>query len=232
MVWRLRIESRDALSLNFGFTKYRMPAGGRMLIYPAGLTPSADPKLIRTFTAADNDAHGQLWTPIVVGDQAVIEVVVPRAKVGELKLQLAKVNHDYVGFGRIAKQDIASPAGQGHLGSLQRRRRLSRRRRLARPDPFLGDLHAKRHVHLQRRAGQQHRQRPQDVLPHREPLRHHHARRGRERRRVLELPELDLPHAGQRRQRPGRRRHARPVQHRRAVPCRRRAVGLHAARTR
>jgi lysyl endopeptidase len=117
MVWRLRIESRDALSLNFGFTKYHMPAGGRMLIYPAGLTPSADPRLIRTFTAADNEAHGQLWTPIVPSDQAVIEVVVPRAKVGELKLQLAKVNHDYVGFGRLAKRTSISPLDKGISGS-------------------------------------------------------------------------------------------------------------------
>jgi len=117
MVWRLRIESRDALSLNFGFTQYRMPAGGRMLIYPAGLTPSADPKLIRTFTAADNDAHGQLWTPIIAGDQAVIEVVVPRDKVGELKLQLAKVNHDYVGFGRVARKTSLTGMDKGVSGA-------------------------------------------------------------------------------------------------------------------
>ena len=117
MVWRLRIESRDALSLNFGFTQYRMPAGGRMLIYPAGLTPSADPKLIRTFTAVDNDAHGQLWTPIIAGDQAVIEVVVPRDKVGELKLQLARVNHDYVGFGRIARKTSLTGLDKGVSGA-------------------------------------------------------------------------------------------------------------------
>jgi PKD repeat protein len=117
MVWRLRVESRDALSLNFGFKQYHMPAGGRMLIYPSGLTPSADPKLVRTFTAADNDAHGQLWTPIVVSDQAVIEVVVPRAKVGELKLQLSNVNHDYVGFGRIARKTSLTGLDKGVSGS-------------------------------------------------------------------------------------------------------------------
>jgi hypothetical protein len=117
MVWRLRVESRGALSLNFGFRQYHMPAGGRMLIYPAGLTPSADPKLIRSFSAADNDAHGQLWTPIVIGDQAVIEVVVPRAKVAELKLQLARVSHDYVGFSRLAKRTSMSPLDKGVSGA-------------------------------------------------------------------------------------------------------------------
>ncbi|MEP6634509.1 MAG: proprotein convertase P-domain-containing protein [Luteimonas sp.] len=117
LVWRLRIESRNALSLNFGFTQYHMPAGGRMLIYPAGLTRGADPKLIREFTDADNESHGQLWTPIVPGDQSVIEVVVPRAKAGELKLQLTKVNHDYVGFGRLAKQTALSPNDKGVSGA-------------------------------------------------------------------------------------------------------------------
>ncbi|MCD9028947.1 pre-peptidase C-terminal domain-containing protein [Luteimonas sp. BDR2-5] len=104
LVWRLRVESRGALSLNFGFSEYRMPEGGRLLVYPAGLDRNADPSTIRAFTAADNKAHGQLWTPIVPGDTAVLEVVVPKAKLGELKLRLDSVNHDYVGFGRLARE--------------------------------------------------------------------------------------------------------------------------------
>lgn len=129
LVWRLRLESREALSLNFGFTEYRMPTGGRMLVYPAGLTRQADPSLVRVYTDADNEAHGQLWTSIVPSDQAVVEVVVPRARAGDLKLRLSRVNHDYVGFGRIAREtalianekgvsgacniDVVCPAGDG-----------------------------------------------------------------------------------------------------------------------
>lgn len=133
LVWRLRIESRDALSLNFGFSEYRMPAGGHLLVYPSGLPKGADPALVRTFTAADNEAHGQLWTPIVPGDHAVIEVVVPRAKADELKLRLTHVNHDYVGFGRLAREgrltpqavsgacniDVICPQGDGHRDQIR-----------------------------------------------------------------------------------------------------------------
>lgn len=127
LVWRLRLESRDALSLNLGFSQYLMPAGGRLLIYPAGLTKGADPSLVRVYTSADNESHGQLWTSIVPGDQAVVEVVLPKAKAGDLKLRIARVNHDYVGFGRVARGtalvanekdisgacniDVACPAG-------------------------------------------------------------------------------------------------------------------------
>jgi PKD repeat protein len=112
LVWRLRVESRDALSLNFGFSEYDMPEGGRLLIYPDGLTRTAAPSLVRTFTDADNEAHGQLWTPIVPGDRAVIEVVVPRVRAGELGLRLTRIGHDYRGFSRMARESaLIQPLG-------------------------------------------------------------------------------------------------------------------------
>ena len=113
LVWRMRIQSKDALSLNFGFSQYHMPEGGRLLVYPAGLKSNASPDLIRSFTSADNKRSGVLWTPVVPGDQAVIEVVVPKARAGELKLRLTSVNHDYVGFEGLARRgaDLVQPAG-------------------------------------------------------------------------------------------------------------------------
>jgi len=127
LVWRLRVQSKDALTLNFGFSEYHMPEGGHMLVYPAGLRSDAGPELIRSFTSADNKAHGRLWTPVVPGDHAVIEVAVPKARAGELRLRLTSVNHDYVGFDRLARTglvqaqgvsgscniDVACPAGDG-----------------------------------------------------------------------------------------------------------------------
>ena len=111
VVWRQRVRSEKALSLNFGFTRYHMPEGGRLLVYPATQTAGGDRNLIREYTARDNNAEGQLWTAIVPGSEAVIEVVVPRAKMGELKLHLTKVNHDYVGFGPLARR-LAQAAGE------------------------------------------------------------------------------------------------------------------------
>ncbi|MEI2454123.1 PKD domain-containing protein [Lysobacter firmicutimachus] len=116
-IWRTRIESKNALSLNFHFDRFKLPAGARMLIYPADQTPGAAAGRVRSFTAADNNAFGELWTPVVLGDEAVIEVVVPKAKLGELKLHLAKVNHDYVGLGRIARDAAALDSTKGVSGS-------------------------------------------------------------------------------------------------------------------
>ena len=111
LVWRMRIQSRGALSLNFGFREFQLPEGAHMLVYPAGLGRDASQQLIRTFTSADNKARGSLWTPVVSGDQAVIEVVVPKDRVGELKLRLTSVNHDYVGFDRLTRTGLVQPAG-------------------------------------------------------------------------------------------------------------------------
>ncbi|KWS06957.1 Extracellular zinc protease [Lysobacter capsici AZ78] len=117
VVWRQRIRSEKALSLNFGFTQYHMPQGGRLLVYPATQTAGGDRALISEYTARENNAQGQLWTAVVPGQEAVIEVVVPRAKMGELKLHLTKVNHDYVGFGPLARRLALAAGEKGVSGS-------------------------------------------------------------------------------------------------------------------
>ncbi|QSX79808.1 proprotein convertase P-domain-containing protein [Agrilutibacter solisilvae] len=131
MVWRLRIASRDARSLNFGFSQYHMPQGGYLLVYPANQS-TRDLRTLNEYTAADNKPHGQLWTAIVPGSEAVIEAVVPRDKVGQFKLRLSKVNHDYLGFLNVAKDDkiggdtsgacnvdVACPDGDGHRDQIR-----------------------------------------------------------------------------------------------------------------
>jgi PKD repeat protein len=131
MVWRLRIESKNARSLNFGFSQYYMPDGGHLLVYPANQS-AMDLRTLNEYTSADNKPHGQLWTAIVPGSEAVIEAVVPRAKVGEFKLRLGKVNHDYLGFLNVAKDDkiggdtsgacnvdVACPDGDGHRDQIR-----------------------------------------------------------------------------------------------------------------
>ena len=91
-VWRTSVVSTGALSLNLGFAEYFMPEGGSLHIY----TPNQAER-IRPFTSADNEAHGQLWTPMLKGEEVIIEVNVPTAKLKQLKLRLSAVNHGYLG---------------------------------------------------------------------------------------------------------------------------------------
>lgn len=94
-LWRLRILSKGALSLNLGFTRYQMPDGGSLTLYPPDRS-----RIVGPFTAADNEVHGQLWSPILLGDELVVEVILPTSQVANLQLALTSVNHGYAVFGR------------------------------------------------------------------------------------------------------------------------------------
>ena len=93
LLWRLRIAAPGARSINLGFEHYRMPEGGRLLMYSP-----LDGRAVRPFTSADNEEHGELWTPILPGEELVLELTLPAEALDELKLELAHVGYGYRGF--------------------------------------------------------------------------------------------------------------------------------------
>ncbi|MEM6784905.1 MAG: proprotein convertase P-domain-containing protein [Bacteroidota bacterium] len=101
-VWRLRVSSPGAYSLNIGFSQFRLPEGAALWLYPTGEAP-----LFRAFTAADNETHGELWTPVVPGDDLTIEVNFPRSKPGhtpDFALEIGQIAHAYRPFGLTTEQ--------------------------------------------------------------------------------------------------------------------------------
>ena len=95
-VWRLRVNSPDALSLNLGFTRFALPEAAQLIVYAADFSSGT-----RAYTAADNAAHGELWTPVVLTDDLVIELTVPAKAVDRVELALGSVNVGYRGFGEL-----------------------------------------------------------------------------------------------------------------------------------
>jgi len=93
-MWRLRIASEGALSINLGFTLYDMPRSGRLLLYSADSSYIVGP-----YTEDDNEVHGELWTPVVLSDDIVVEVTLPTKEVDKLELELTSINVGYRGFG-------------------------------------------------------------------------------------------------------------------------------------
>lgn len=91
LVWQLRVQSRGARSLNFGFSRYRLPAGAELWVSSADCATVVGP-----FTDRNNAAHEQLWTPMVEGEEAVLTLVVPPAVLPSLELELGSVNRGYV----------------------------------------------------------------------------------------------------------------------------------------
>ncbi len=121
MMWRLRIASPGALSLNLGFTRYGMPDGGRLRIYGTD-----DPSRILEYDAGDNKAHGQLWTPLLTSEELMIEATVPLKDVDRFDLLLESVNTGYREFGDLFPEkmgdcniDVVCPEGDDWSEEIQ-----------------------------------------------------------------------------------------------------------------
>lgn len=100
LLWRTVIYSENASSLNFGFNRYFMPAGGELYIYGIHGEDIRGP-----YTDAQNNGSGQLWTPVVPGHEAVIEVDLPARARDHLVLELTRVNHGFIEFWKAGTAD-------------------------------------------------------------------------------------------------------------------------------
>jgi len=74
-LWRLRVYSPNATDLNFGFKSFRLPPGATLHIISED-----DGSFQGPYTSRDNKDHGELWTAVVPGYRAVIEVFVPSCR--------------------------------------------------------------------------------------------------------------------------------------------------------
>lgn len=110
MVWRVRVQSPGALSLNLGFTDFALPVASHMSLYPTD--GSAEPV---TFTTDDNKAHRELWTPIVATNDLMVEVVLPVKERWNLGLELTSVNPGYRIFGDLAANALGDKQGSCNI---------------------------------------------------------------------------------------------------------------------
>lgn len=92
--WRLEVASPGALSINLGFPVYWLPRGATLSLRPAA---GDGPAVV--FDDSDNADHGELWTPVVLGDALVIELLVPADAKVEPLLELGFINSGYRFFG-------------------------------------------------------------------------------------------------------------------------------------
>ncbi len=117
-IWRLRIASQGATDLNFGFTTFWLPEGATLHI-----SSETEDYFQGPYTAEDNKPHEQLWTPVVPGGNAVIELFVPDNLKDQPRLVLSQINRGYrdmfhrqkeldpVKASGACNNDVACPAG-------------------------------------------------------------------------------------------------------------------------
>ena len=106
-IWRLRVASRGATDLNFGFTSFWLPQGATLHI-----SSETEDYFQGPYTSQDNKPHEQLWTPVVPGGNAVIELFVPDQVLEEPRLILTRINRGYRDMFRREKDlDPAKASG-------------------------------------------------------------------------------------------------------------------------
>jgi hypothetical protein len=113
-LWRLRIQSTGATSLNLGITRFEMPDGAKLWIYDPGHEHVEGP-----YTSRHRSNLGSLRTPIIEGEEMVVEVFVP-AGISQPVVEIGKANHGYRGFTKTGllgnnedacEIDVICPAG-------------------------------------------------------------------------------------------------------------------------
>ena len=98
-IWRLRIYSPGALSINLIFDNYRLPAGATLFIYNQNHS-----HVIGSFTNANNRADKVFATTLINGDAITIEYFEPANPEFIGELSLTNVTHGYRGPADFAEK--------------------------------------------------------------------------------------------------------------------------------
>jgi hypothetical protein len=106
-LWRLRIQSPGAKSLNLGITRFDLPKGAKLWIYDPERKQVEGP-----YTSSHRSRRGSLWTPLIRGNEIVVEVFVPDG-VAQPVIEIGRVNQAYKDFGSsgACEIDVICPQG-------------------------------------------------------------------------------------------------------------------------
>jgi hypothetical protein len=96
-LWRLPVHAAGALTLDFGFRKMFLPPGAQLFVSNAN-------RQLGPWSDADNSRSGEFWTPLLYGDDALIEVLLPQRMKQWLEIDLRTV---HVGF-----RDVFAPSSR------------------------------------------------------------------------------------------------------------------------
>ena len=93
LLWSLEVRSPGALSLNLGFSEFKLPHQAQFYLYAPATGQTIGP-----LTANDNEPHNQFFSPALEGDALMLILQIPKSQIPELKLQLSAINHDFIGL--------------------------------------------------------------------------------------------------------------------------------------
>ncbi|RMH22083.1 MAG: hypothetical protein D6696_04140 [Acidobacteria bacterium] len=108
-LWRLRLRSPGALSLSLHLSRVELPPGAALWLYNRAADHLQGP-----YGAGRVNRRGELWTALVYGEEAVLELYLPPAA-GEPALEVAALHHGFRGVPRklhgSCNNDVVCPEG-------------------------------------------------------------------------------------------------------------------------
>jgi hypothetical protein len=114
MVWQHRVTAPNAISLNFGFTKFHLTPNARLEIRSADFK-----QFVRPFTSQDNNESREIWTPVEISDDVIIELTVPRLEASQVEVELGVVGQGFRTFAQKTEKagscnvDVSCSEGDG-----------------------------------------------------------------------------------------------------------------------
>ena len=116
-IWRIKFQSKDALSLNFIFDEFNLPKGSTLYLYNEDKSD-----LLGAYTPENNNRNNSLGTWIIQGDTVWIEYFEPANTISKLKLHISTITHAYrnaqtakdlksLGQSGDCNQDVDCPIG-------------------------------------------------------------------------------------------------------------------------
>jgi hypothetical protein len=93
-LWRFLIHSPGALNLNLHLGRFELPPGAALWLHDPVGGQTHGP-----YSNQDRNGAGELWTPVVVGDSIVMEILVPPQSRDRVDVEVTAVNHGYRPFG-------------------------------------------------------------------------------------------------------------------------------------
>ncbi len=96
-IWQLSVNAKDTNNLSFGFKNVFLPPGAQLFVHNKDYT-----QIIGPFTEKDNNSFQELWTPIIQGGDAIIEISVPTKYKKYITFDLTDINQGYRGIDKVS----------------------------------------------------------------------------------------------------------------------------------
>ncbi len=93
-IWRLRIDCKDAVSINLLYDQFWIPLGAKFHIYNSDKTD-----LLGAFIHANNKRHGKFATGLLEGGISILEYYEPFEVAGEGTISISSIVHGYRDYG-------------------------------------------------------------------------------------------------------------------------------------